>query len=1214
MMTVQEKMQTVNRDQLAALYRQIKDNGDGANAVKMLDIYEKMQKQELIISFAGHFSAGKSSMINALMEKEILPKSPIPTSANVVKINSGEGAVRVYFTSGRPVEYKEPYDMDMIKKYSTDKEAIKKLEISTGEKIIPTGSAIIDTPGIDAADDADRIMTEASLHLADVLLYIMDYNHVQSEVNLQFLKSIQEKHLPYYVVINQIDKHDEQELAFNTFKRNIKRTFDQWNLKPENIYYTSLVDNSAGHNQIKELKQMLFAIMENRHQYFNTAQSVKQVLTDHRYHIKNKFETIKSELAANGEEQKDFLDPQELEEIEAKITDLENEPVQFENDFMKELQQTLNNAYIMPATLRDEAKLYLESKQPDFKVGLFASRKKTEEEKNTRESGFLTPLKENINKSILWKLRDKFITLLKNYHINDSLLHNKINEMEITYDREHIQNLIKPGAKVNGDYVLNYTNDVSADVKSKYKQEARNILKSIQDFIKERNKEDKDKYVEKLEEWNKERDLQDRLHQLQDEENQVYAQLDSQFINPNVDDAVWTLINKELNNRPKPVRLEGYSKGQYPQSAKKKQVTKKSEAKSSVKKTSASSVLQSIDLTITTIEELPGFESLLTDLKEKEYRLKNRSYTIALFGAFSAGKSSFANALMGEKVLPVSPNPTTATVNRIRPVDEENKHGDVVVTLKDEEALLNDLRMITKKLDPAAADFNEMMEWVQSNNIGNTDKLNKMYQSYLQAMINGYEEMKRYIGNSITITLQEFENYVTDETKACYIESIDLYYDCELTRQGITLVDTPGADSVNARHTNVAFNYIKHADAILYVTYYNHALSRADKDFLMQLGRVKEAFQLDKMFFIVNAADLADDDTELKLVMDYVQEQLQQLGIRLPRLYPVSSKSSLEEKLQKKSINDQMHQLEEKFYQFIYHDLAALTIDSAVWDMKRTRHAVNNYIESMTMDNEAKQKRKQELLAKMESLSKEIRAYATDGQREQVIQKVDKQLFYAVERLSIRYHDMFKEMFNPTTITESGRTAQIQLRSCLENLLEYIGFELHQELQAVSLRVEAFMQSQLKEVHQTLAYKSTTADPLFELPEMNPVSMETPSYEQGLNIANWAEFEKILGKFKGTKAFFAKNEKEFMKEELYAIIEPYAKQYIEENKSVMLNAYMEQWDEKIDRITDQVEQSIEIQMNNYLEILISKVDLMVLKQKQEQLENIIKQHDIEEVS
>src|SRR5699024_6517822 len=134
--------------------------------------------------------------------------------------------------------------------------------------------------------------------------------------------------------------------------------------------------------------------------------------------------------------------------------------------------------------------------------------------------------------------------------------------------------------------------------------------------------------------------------------------------------------------------------------------------------------------------------------------------------------------------------------------------------------------------------------------------------------------------------------------KACYMESIDLYYDCPLTRQGITLVDTPGADSVNARHTNVAFDYIKYADALLYVIYYNHALPRADIDFLLQLGRVKDTFQLDKMFSIINASVLAESETDLQLVMQYVEEQLLLIGVRLPKVYPVSCKQSLKEKLE----------------------------------------------------------------------------------------------------------------------------------------------------------------------------------------------------------------------------------------------------------------------------------------------------------------------------
>src|SRR5699024_7293929 len=119
---------------------------------------------------------------------------------------------------------------------------------------------------------------------------------------------------------------------------------------------------------------------------------------------------------------------------------------------------------------------------------------------------------------------------------------------------------------------------------------------------------------------------------------------------------------------------------------------------------------------------------------------------------------------------------------------------------------------------------------------------------------------------------------------------------CELTRHGITLVDTPGADSINARHTDVAFEYIRNADAILFVTYYNHAFARADQEFLIQLGRVKDAFELDKMFFIVNAIDLAKDEEEAEAVKDYVANELQKFGIRRPRVHGLSSIEALSER------------------------------------------------------------------------------------------------------------------------------------------------------------------------------------------------------------------------------------------------------------------------------------------------------------------------------
>src|SRR5699024_7168210 len=143
----------------------------------------------------------------------------------------------------------------------TDKNAIKRIDISTSEDILPENCAILDTPGIDASDDADRLMTESSLHLVDVLYYVMDYNHVQSEVNLYFLRKMHEYEIPFYVIINQIDKHNENEITFESFDKNVRETFEQWNIFPEKIYYSSVMKEDTTHNDIQTIKKELFHLL-----------------------------------------------------------------------------------------------------------------------------------------------------------------------------------------------------------------------------------------------------------------------------------------------------------------------------------------------------------------------------------------------------------------------------------------------------------------------------------------------------------------------------------------------------------------------------------------------------------------------------------------------------------------------------------------------------------------------------------------------------------------------------------------------------------------------------------------------------------------------------------------------------------------------------------------------------------------------------------------
>ncbi|WP_327606120.1 dynamin family protein [Virgibacillus tibetensis] len=1200
---------------LVALYQVMIDNNDKTNAAKILELYEKLEKKELLVSFAGHFSAGKSSMINSLFNADILPKSPIPTSATIVKLTSGEGVARVYFHHDQPVEYNEPYDIDMIKDYSKDRDAIRKIEISTSESIIPIGCSIMDTPGIDAADDADRLMTLSSMYLVDALFYVMDYNHVQSEVNMQFLQSLQEKSIPFYVIVNQIDKHDEEELPFTMFDTSIKQTFDQWGIEPKSIFYSSLLNPSVNYNQFEEIKDKLFSIMyEEKEQYFSIERSINHVINEHKVYLKTEYEDQYSILSNTQDDLE--IDFSKIDQLENKINDVQNMPTELEKDFQNELQNTLKNAYLMPSDLRDKATSFLESQQHDFKVGLLGSKKKTADERKSRLNVFLNALQASIDATIQWKLRDKFTNLLKQYEITDPNIQKQIQELTVIYSGDELIKLIKPGAKLNGDYVLHYTNDVSTDIKNSFKQKARNLKDIIRSKLTDQNQNLLESYNDQLHDLTDVYSLKLNKDAIQAELEEKFKHVDEQLDSPTNEIDAWEAVQKAIKAK------QTYVKGDS--SSNKRNQTTTNESTSVVGETgnkkkvqsiqSIESVIESVKITVNTVEDLPGFQGIIEDLKRKQNRLANRSYTIALFGAFSAGKSSFANALLGEKLLPVSPNPTTATVNRISPVTDKHKHGTVIVTIKDDETLSKDLAQITKNFKPEATDFKSLLQWVQTNGIHQNQQLNKMYQSYLQAMITGYEENKEFIGKTIEITLEDFAEFVTDETKACYAESIDLYYDCALTRQGITLVDTPGADSVNARHTNVAFDYIKHADAILYVTYYNHALSRADKDFLTQLGRVKDTFQLDKMFFIINASDLAKDDGELRVVTNYVQEQLIQLGIRFPRLYPLSSKQALEAKQKNKALSEQMATFEENFNKFIHNDLTALTTESTIWDIKRTYDTLQHYLASANLGEKEKGEFKRELFSKKEMLEQLASERVTVTYEEQISQKIDKQLYYVLERLGIRFHDMFKEAFNPTTITESGKKAHVQLHNSLQNLLDYIAFELLQELQAVSLRIESHVTSLGKEVYNEIAKRSNQVVETFILPNMDPVNLETPTFEQAFRMIDTHQFDRALSTFKGTKSFFEKNEKEVMKDSIYDILKPIAQHYIDENRSIMDQAYLMEWNQIIEEIKMDVKRNITMHIDSNLEMLSAPVNMNELTEKNQLIESILKKYAVEEVS
>jgi len=1140
--------------QTAVQYIVYKQNDDTARMAKLNLFARKLLKKEYTIAFAGHFSAGKSSMINALSGEDILAASPIPTSANIVKVHkSEEDYAIIYMHQEKPIKFEAGYDFKTVKELSKNGELVSQIEIGHRESILPFGVTVMDTPGVDSTDDAHAMSTESALHIADIVFYTMDYNHVQSELNFQFTKQLLKYNPNLYLIVNQIDKHKDNELSFEEYKQSVYQSFAAWGVEPKGIFFTTLKQLDHPNNDFQTVKQIVNDSMNDwQEQLLLTAENTLKKMHDE--HIDYLIEE-KSQLFDEYAEilpQDDFDNRQDILEQYEKLK-LQTELFSFENwsdTFKDNRKELLDNAAIIPADFREKLRLYLESQQPGFKVGgLFSAKKKTEEEINRRKTDLYEQYKSIVSSHIIGHLKALMKQSLKDVGALTEQYVTEIDAIEFALPFSIIEDQIHQGALLTGDALLNFANRVSEATKRYFIQETDMWKDQQEDMLNEVAQASIAPVSGKLNALTEKVTAIKRILEMDDRkqfaEKQMILVNKETRENANKQSYQW---KKEFEKDLQEIRLFDPS---MLNSAKKEELTVESSAKEiAVEKVNGEEVIHAAIRTANAVGKINGFEEVSTYLMKKVSRLQDQDFTIALFGAFSAGKSSFSNALLGAKVLPVSPNPTTAAINKIRPATKELPHETADVQLKTKEQLLDDIQNAYESIGLSITSLDEAFNRAEEGlQVKLTDERLNVHKSFIKAYAKGYPAYKDKFGQMIRVNRTEFELFVAEESRSCFVDNIDFYYDCPLTRMGVTLVDTPGADSINARHTGVAFDYIRNADAILFITYYNHAFAKADREFLIQLGRVKDAFELDKMFFIVNAIDLASTKDEEEDVKNYVRNELQRFGIRFPKIYGVSSLNALREKVEHSDLQSGMKPFEESFHQFLKEDLTAIAIQALNEEVEKTHQRLHGLI-TQTEENLL---RKDERLAELKQLEEKIRKMyvmiSTTGLESDVKQEIDELLYYVLQRVYYRYPDFFRESYNPSTF--ASKQAQVALKQALTETLDALKFDFAQELRVTNFRLAQFIQKKVQERYKEEVRTLKELNPSFsfiayESDEPNLLEFAGP-------FAQYEKYENVKSYFKNAKAFFEKNEKEQLKAALEELTKPDAEKYLNDEKLQLLN-------------------------------------------------------------
>ncbi|HSH24987.1 MAG TPA: dynamin family protein, partial [Massilibacterium sp.] len=128
---------------------------DSLRVEKLKILQKKLNNFEWCLAFCGHFSAGKSTLINTILEQPLLPNSPIPTSANIVTIQKGKDIVEVLHESGEIFSF---HQLDDVSVYAKDNE-VKQIHLFLEQFPLPESFVLMDTPGLDSTIESHQSKT-----------------------------------------------------------------------------------------------------------------------------------------------------------------------------------------------------------------------------------------------------------------------------------------------------------------------------------------------------------------------------------------------------------------------------------------------------------------------------------------------------------------------------------------------------------------------------------------------------------------------------------------------------------------------------------------------------------------------------------------------------------------------------------------------------------------------------------------------------------------------------------------------------------------------------------------------------------------------------------------------------------------------------------------------------------------------------------------------
>lgn len=365
-----------------------KENGFEHEARVIADNIEQLKRGEFSIAVVGEFSAGKSTLLNALMGEKILPSFTDETTATVNYLRHKEHAAQG--ESGKVV-YK---DGTTEKIYSADFETVSKfvctesdidvaknvdyLDLYLDSKFLEGNVTLVDTPGLNGIAEGHKEITMAQIERSSAGIFMFNANKPGSRSDFEFLEDLRKNvdGSSIILLLNMIDtikknEGETVEIVVQKLKENYRKFFPDVKTIPEiwpvaaypaliarskmnNFDYNGKIGNFSDEEKQKfeELSQMK-SFEDRLWKFLTQGEKAKQELLAPISQLAAQLTSLKKNIEVqldvlNGSVDKDSIEEQKLEldkglaslqdKLDSMTKDMKKGVSEAEADFLHEVK------------------------------------------------------------------------------------------------------------------------------------------------------------------------------------------------------------------------------------------------------------------------------------------------------------------------------------------------------------------------------------------------------------------------------------------------------------------------------------------------------------------------------------------------------------------------------------------------------------------------------------------------------------------------------------------------------------------------------------------------------------------------------------------------------------------------------------------------------------------------------------------------------------